>query len=97
MDAVKRPRGRAIATMWVGVEDGVGQIRGGGACSHALYREWVARRRRHEWREKRSRMVNEVATTETKTTIIVRRYRWTNESCLASWSEARPINSAWAS
>jgi hypothetical protein len=29
---VKRPRGRAIATVRVGV----GRIRGGGVCSHAL-------------------------------------------------------------
>jgi hypothetical protein len=41
--AVKHPRGRAIATAWVGVEDDAGRIRGGGACSHALCREWVAR------------------------------------------------------
>jgi hypothetical protein len=34
----------------------------------------VARRRRHEGREKRSRMANEVATTEARTIIIVRRY-----------------------
>jgi hypothetical protein len=38
--AVKRPRGRAIATARVGVGAGVGRIQGGGACSHALYREW---------------------------------------------------------
>ena len=36
---MKRPRGRAIATARVGVGAGVGRIRGGGACSHALYRE----------------------------------------------------------
>jgi hypothetical protein len=41
---VKRPRGRVIATARVGVEAGVGRIREGGACSYALYREWVARR-----------------------------------------------------
>jgi hypothetical protein len=37
---MKPPRGRAIATARVGVEAGVGRIWGGGACSHALYREW---------------------------------------------------------
>jgi hypothetical protein len=30
-------------------------------------------------------------TTETRTIIIVRRYRWPDGPCLASWSEARPI------
>jgi hypothetical protein len=35
----------------------------------------VARRWRHEGREKRSRMTNEVVATETRTIIIVRRYR----------------------
>jgi hypothetical protein len=43
-DDVKRPRERAIATARVDVEAGVGRIRGGGACSYALYEEWVARR-----------------------------------------------------
>jgi hypothetical protein len=38
--AVKRPRGRAIATARVGVDADVGRIRGGGACSHALCQEW---------------------------------------------------------
>jgi hypothetical protein len=37
---VKRPRGRAIATTRVGVETGVGRIRGGGVYSYALWREW---------------------------------------------------------
>ena len=37
---VKHPRGRAIATARVGVGAGVGRIRGGGACSYALCREW---------------------------------------------------------
>jgi hypothetical protein len=77
--AVKHPRGRAIATARVGVGVGVGRIRGGGACSHALCREWVAWRWRHEGREKRSRMTNEVATIEARTIIIVRSYRWPNE------------------
>jgi hypothetical protein len=35
----------------------------------------VTRRWRHEGREKRSRMVNEVVTTEVRTIIIVWRYR----------------------
>jgi hypothetical protein len=39
---VKHSRGRAIATTLVGVGAGVRQIRGGGACSHALCREWGA-------------------------------------------------------
>jgi hypothetical protein len=71
MYAVKHPCGRAIATTRVDVGAGVGQIRGGGACSHALCRECVARRRRHEGREKRSRMTNEVATTEARIILIV--------------------------
>jgi hypothetical protein len=37
---VKRPRGRVIATARVGVGAGVGRIRGGGAGSYALCREW---------------------------------------------------------
>jgi hypothetical protein len=53
--AVKHPHGRAIATTRIGVGAGVGRIRGGGACSHALCRECVARRRGHEGREKRSK------------------------------------------
>jgi hypothetical protein len=36
-------------------------------------------------------MANEVVVTEVKTIIIVRRYRWSNGSCLAGRSEARPI------
>jgi hypothetical protein len=35
----------------------------------------VARRRRHDGREKRSRMMNEVVSIEARTIIIVRRYR----------------------
>jgi hypothetical protein len=42
----------------------------------------VARRWRHEGREKRSRMANEVVATEAMTIIIVWRYRWPNGSCL---------------
>jgi hypothetical protein len=37
---MKRLRGCAIATTWVDVGAGVRQIRGGGACSHALCQEW---------------------------------------------------------
>jgi hypothetical protein len=37
---VKRSHGRAIATARVSVGAGVGRIRGGGACSYALCREW---------------------------------------------------------
>jgi hypothetical protein len=51
----------------------------------------VARRPRHEGREKRSRMENEMVTTEAKTIIIVQRYKWPNESCLEGWPEARTI------
>jgi hypothetical protein len=86
--AVKHPRERAIATTLVGVGASVGRIRGGGACSHALYREWVAWRRKHEGRERRSRMTNEVATIEARTIIIVWRYRWPNGLCLTAWSGA---------
>jgi hypothetical protein len=82
--AVKRPRGRAISTDRVDVVAGVERIRGGGDCSHALCREWGGGRRRHEGREKRCRMANEVAATEARTIIIVRRYRWPNVSCLAT-------------
>jgi hypothetical protein len=89
--AVKHPHERAITTARVGVGAGVGRIWGGGACSHALCREWVAWRRRHEGREKRSRMMNEVAATEARTIIIVWRYRWPNGPCLVGWFGARPI------
>jgi hypothetical protein len=88
---MKHPRGRAIANARVSVEDGVGRIQGGGDCSHALCREWVAWRQRHEGREKRSRMANEVAVTEVMTVIIVRRYRCPNGLCLVGWLGARPI------
>jgi hypothetical protein len=89
--AVKHPRGRAIATTRVDIGAGVGRIRGEGACSHALCRESVAQRQRHERKEKRSRISNEVAPIETRIIIIVRRYRWSNRSCLAGWSGAWPI------
>jgi hypothetical protein len=48
----------------------------------------VAQRWRHEGREKRSRMANEVVAIESRTIIIVWRYRWLNRSCLASWPKA---------
>jgi hypothetical protein len=48
----------------------------------------VARRWRHEGREKKNRTSNEVVVTEAGTIIIVRRYRWPNEPCLASRPEA---------
>jgi hypothetical protein len=48
----------------------------------------VARRWRHEGREKISRMANEVVAIESRTIIIVWRYRWPNESCLVSRSKA---------
>jgi hypothetical protein len=51
----------------------------------------VARRWRHEGREKISRMTNDVGATKAMTIIIVRRYRWPNEPCLASRPEVRPI------
>jgi hypothetical protein len=51
----------------------------------------VARRWRHEGREKRSRLANKVMATEARTIIIVRRYRWPNGPCLAGRPEARPI------
>jgi hypothetical protein len=84
-------RGRAIATTRVGVGAVVGRIWGVGTCSYTLCREWVARRWRHEGREKRSRMVNEMVATEARTIIIVRRYRWLNGLFLASLPEERPI------
>jgi hypothetical protein len=46
----------------------------------------VVRRRRHEGRErKRSMIGNKVAATEART---MRRYRWSNRSCVAGWLEA---------
>jgi hypothetical protein len=42
-------------------------------------------------KRERSRMANEVVATEAMTIIIVRRYKWPNESCLASRPEAQPI------
>jgi hypothetical protein len=66
----------------------------------------VVRRWRHEGREKRSRMMNEVVATEARTTITVRRYRWPNRPCLASHrgtthlivsaNPARALCGAWA-
>jgi hypothetical protein len=95
--AVKHPRGRAIATARVGVGTGVRRIWGGGVCSHAICREWVARRRRHEGREKKSRMANKVTTTETRTIIIVRRYRWPNRQLWRAGPGHVPFNSVWPS
>jgi hypothetical protein len=91
---LKCPRGRAIATARVGVRAGVGRIRGGGATAWVgvgAIENGVAWRRSHEGREKRSRMANEVATTEVRTIIIVWRYRWLNEPCLTGQPDARPI------
>jgi hypothetical protein len=51
----------------------------------------VARRRRHEGREKRSMMANEVVATEARIIIIVRSYRWPHGLCLAGQPGARPI------
>jgi hypothetical protein len=51
----------------------------------------VAQRRRHEGREKRCRKANEVAVTEARTIIIVRRYRCPNGSCLAGQPRAHAI------
>jgi hypothetical protein len=89
---VKCPRGRAITTARVGVGARVGRIRGGDACFYALCREWGGAKV-DAWgeREKRSRMANEMVAIETRTIIIVWRYRWPNGSCLASRPEARPI------
>jgi hypothetical protein len=51
----------------------------------------VARRWRHEGREKRNRMTNKVVATEARIIIIVRRYRWSNGPCLVRRPEARLI------
>jgi hypothetical protein len=50
----------------------------------------VAQRQRYEGGEKRSKLTNEVATTEAKTIIIMWRSRWSNGSCLTGRPEARP-------
>jgi hypothetical protein len=57
----------------------------------------VARRRRHEGREKRSRMTNEVAATETRTIIMCRGID--GQMSRVWWAGPRhsPFNSAWAS
>jgi hypothetical protein len=88
--AVKRPRGRAIATARVGVGAGVGQIREETFASTPSAENGVVRKRRHEGREKRSRMTNEVAATEARTIIIVQRYRWPNGLCLTGRTWASP-------
>jgi hypothetical protein len=54
----------------------------------------VAHRQRHEGKEKRISMVNEVATTEVRTIVIVRKYRWPNGSCLAGRPRHDLVNSA---
>jgi hypothetical protein len=87
--AVKHPHRRPIVTVWVGVGTGVGRIWGGGAYSHV--ENVVSRRRRHEGREKISGIANEVVATEAMTIIIMWRYRWPNESCLAGRPGPRPI------
>jgi hypothetical protein len=51
----------------------------------------VPQRWRHEGREKRRRMANEVAAIQARTIIIVQRYRWPNGSCLVGRPKARPI------
>jgi hypothetical protein len=84
----KRPRGRAIATARVGVGAGIGRIREEAPALMPSTENGVARRWRHEGREKRSKMSNEVVATEARTIIIVQRYRWPNEPCLASQPEA---------
>jgi hypothetical protein len=88
---VKRPRGRAIATCESVsrlVSDEYGEE---APAPTSSVENGVARRWRHEGREKRSKMANEVVATEARTIIIVWRYRWLNGSCLARRSEARPI------
>jgi hypothetical protein len=84
---VKHPRGRAIATVRVSglVSDEYGEE--AHAPTPSAENE-VAWRWRHEGREKRSRMTNEVVATEAWTIIIVWRYRWPNEPRLASQPEA---------
>jgi hypothetical protein len=47
--------------------------------------------------ERKSRIANEVAATDTRTIIIVRRYRWSNGTCLAGRIGHGPFNSVWAS
>jgi phage terminase Nu1 subunit (DNA packaging protein) len=81
----KCPRGRAIATTRVR------RIREEAHAPTLSAKDGVARRWRHEGREKRSRMTNEVVTTEARTIIIVWRYRWPNGPCLASRPETRFI------
>jgi hypothetical protein len=56
----------------------------------------VARRQRHKRRDKRNRMMNKVATTQTMVMIIVRSYRWSNGLCLTDQPNAWLIYSEWA-
>jgi hypothetical protein len=86
---VKRPHGRTIATARFGVGAGVGQIREEALAHTPSAENGVALRWRQERREKRMRMANEVAATETRTIIIVWRYRWSNGSCLVGRPGAR--------
>jgi hypothetical protein len=88
---VKRPRGRAIATTRVIVGAGVGEYEEEAPAPTPSAENGVARRWRHEGREKRIRMANEMVATEVRIIVIVRRYIWPNGSCLASRPEARPI------
>jgi hypothetical protein len=84
---LKRPRGHAIATARVGVglvSDEYGEE---ASAPTPCAENGVVRRWRHEGREKRSKMVNEVVATKMRTIIIVRRYRWPKGSCLASRPE----------
>jgi hypothetical protein len=91
MHDVKRPRGRAIATARVSVGLVSDGYREEAHAPTPSAENGVAQRWRHEGREKRSRMAKDVVATETKTIIIVQRYRWPNGSCLTSQTYARPI------
>jgi hypothetical protein len=51
---------------------------------------------RHEGRERRSRMTNEVVANEARTIIIVRRYRWPNGHVWRAGPRHDPLNSVWA-
>jgi hypothetical protein len=87
---VKCPRGREIANARVSglVSDEYGEE---APAPTPSVENGVARRWGHEEREKISIMMNKVVTTEARTIIIVRRYRWPNGSCMSSRPEARPI------
>jgi hypothetical protein len=68
---VKHPRGRAIVTARVGVGMVSDEYREEAHAPMPSAENGVARRWRHEGREKRSRMENEVVATEAGTIIIV--------------------------